>query len=174
MATSPTSCGISCAATAIAVLTPSGTDVSTAVAMIAPSMKLWNASPKSTSGAAAPCTWHSSVWQWRSSTSFSSMKNTRMPASSVPNTARRRQRLERLGQQRQQRDAKQRTDRVADQPRHERVPNAVGEKEERRGDEQAADAAQKAQPQGGREKRHVAILSRDSDRQVSSPVARTR
>ena len=40
----------------------------------------------STSGAVAPWTWHSSVWQCRSSTSFSSMKNVRMPASSVPNT----------------------------------------------------------------------------------------
>ena len=40
IATSPTSCGISCAATAIAVLMPSGTEVRTAVQMIAPSMKL--------------------------------------------------------------------------------------------------------------------------------------
>jgi hypothetical protein len=40
MATSPTSCGISCAATAMAVLMPSGTDVITAAQMIAPSMKL--------------------------------------------------------------------------------------------------------------------------------------
>ena len=40
IAKSPTSCGISCAATAIAVLMPSGTDVMTAVHMVAPSMKL--------------------------------------------------------------------------------------------------------------------------------------
>jgi len=35
MAKSPTSCGISCAATAIAVFTPSGTEVRTAVQMVA-------------------------------------------------------------------------------------------------------------------------------------------
>ena len=48
--------GISCAATASAVLIPSGTEDSTAVQMIAPSMKLWNASPMMTSGAVAACT----------------------------------------------------------------------------------------------------------------------
>ena len=37
IATSPTSCGISCAATASAVVIPSGTDVMTAAAMTAPS-----------------------------------------------------------------------------------------------------------------------------------------
>jgi hypothetical protein len=40
MAKSPTSCGISCAATATAVLTPSGTEVITAAAITAPSTKL--------------------------------------------------------------------------------------------------------------------------------------
>jgi len=38
------------------------------------------------SAAVAPWTEHSSVWQWRSSTSFSSTKNVMIPSSSVPNT----------------------------------------------------------------------------------------
>ena len=83
-----------------------------------------------TSGAVAPCTWHSSVWQWRSSTSFSSTKNVRMPASSVPKTVVGRSVVERLGQQREQRDAEQRADGVADEPRDEARPNALREKEQ--------------------------------------------
>ena len=85
MATSPTSCGISCVATASAVVIPSGTDVSTAAAITAPSTKVWNASPMMTSDAALlVCTSHSCVsWQWRHSTNFSSRKNASTPASSV-------------------------------------------------------------------------------------------
>ena len=59
-----------------------------------------------------------------------------MPTSSVPNT-RRRKRGERLGQQREQRDAEQRADGVADQPRHEARADGVVEEEKRGGDEQA-------------------------------------
>ena len=65
---------------------PSGTAVTSAAPIIAPSTKLCTAPPMSTSVADVPCTAHSSVWQWRQSTSFSRTKNRRMPASSVPNT----------------------------------------------------------------------------------------
>src|SRR2546426_687828 len=45
MAKSPTSCGISWAATAIAVLTPSGIDVMVAATRTSPSTNSWTASP---------------------------------------------------------------------------------------------------------------------------------
>ena len=88
MATSPTSCGISCATTASAVVMPSGIDTITAVAITTPSTNVWKASPTTTSDAALLCSWQSSVsWQCRQSTSFSSTKNVRMPPRSEPNTA---------------------------------------------------------------------------------------
>ena len=156
IATSPTSCGISCAATAIAVLMPSGTEVMHRRADDrAVDEVVERVADEARSGAVAPCTWHSSVWQWRSSTSFSSMKKSRMPASSVPNTAGGASSVERLGQQREQRHAEQRADRVADQPRHEARPHVVGEEQQRRGDEQTAAAAEKTQPERGREQMHA-------------------
>ena len=66
----------------------------------------------------------------------------------------RRQRLERFGQQREQRDAEQRADGVADQPRHEARADALGEQEQRAGHEQAAAAAEQAQSQRRREQGH--------------------
>ncbi len=57
--------------------------------------------------------------------------------------------LEGLGQQRQQRHAEQRTDRVADQPRNDLHADAIAEQQKRRCREQAADAAQHAQAHGG-------------------------
>ena len=98
--------------------------------MIAPSMKLWNASPMRTSGTVAPCTWHSSVWQWRSSTSFSSTKNVRMPTSSVPKTVAGGSDVERFRQQREQRDAEQRADGVADEPRDQARADALREEQQ--------------------------------------------
>ena len=86
MAKSPTSCGISCAVTATAVVMPSGSEVMAAAAITAPSTKLWNASPTTTGSTAPSCTSQSWVWQWRQSTSFSRTKNSRMPSSSVANT----------------------------------------------------------------------------------------
>ena len=67
--------------------------------------------------------------------------------------------VERFGQQRQQRDAEQRADRVADQPRHQPRADAVGEEEERGGDEQAAAAAEEAQAERGREQRHATFYA---------------
>ena len=83
------------------------------------------------------------------------MKKSRMPASSVPNTAGGASSVERFRQQREQRDAEQRADGVADQPRHEPRPDVGGKEEERRGDEQAAAAAEKAQAERGREHMHA-------------------
>ena len=78
-----------------------------------------------------------------------------MPASSVPKTAGGDSVVERFGQQREQRDAEQRADGVADQPRHEARADARAKKQERGGDEQAAAAAEKAQAERGREQRHA-------------------
>ena len=71
-----------------------------------------------------------------------------------------RQRLQRLGQQREKRDAEQRADGVADEPRNEAGADFVGEEQQRRGDEQTAEAAEKAQPQGGREQARDILLAR--------------
>ena len=60
------------------------------------------------------------------------------PGEERPEYARCCQRLERLGQQRQQRHAEQRADRVADEPRHQPLADVVVEEQQRRGDEQAA------------------------------------
>ena len=159
IATSPTSCGISCVATASAVVMPSGIDVSTAAAITAPSTNVWNASPTITSDAALlVCTSHSCVsWQCRQSTSFSSRKNASTPASSVPSARAAAAALERLRQQREQRDAEQRADRVADRPRHDLDAESVAEQQERRGREQAAEAAEHAQANGDRVKLHDAL-----------------
>ena len=128
---SPSSCGISCVATASAVLTPSGIDVRTAVPMTTPSRKLWKASPMITIGAAMPCASQSCVWQCRHSTSFSSRKNSMMPASSEPSTARGGEMRERFRKQHEQRDAEQRADGVADEPRHELDAKTIVEEEKR-------------------------------------------
>ena len=98
--------------------------------------------------------WPSSSWQWRHSTSFSSRKNVRTPASSVPSATCGRQGCERFRQQRQQCHAEQRADRVADRPRHEPGAKTVTEEQERGGREQAAEAAEHAQPDGRREGLH--------------------
>ena len=105
---------------------PSGTDVSTAAAITAPSTNVWNASPTITSDAAVLWTWQSSSsWQCRQITAFSSRKKLRMPAASVSIATRGESCVERLRHERQQRDAEQRADRVADQPRHETQTQTV-------------------------------------------------
>ena len=78
-----------------------------------------------------------------------------MPTSSVPKTVAGRQRLERLRQQREQRDAEQRADGVADEPRHEARPDALREEQQRAGDEQPAAAAEEAETERGREQWHA-------------------
>ena len=67
----------------------------------------------------------------------------------------RRQHAERFGQQRQQRDAEQRPDGIADQPGHDPLPHRVGEEHERRCDEQAAAAADEAEAERGGERMHA-------------------
>jgi hypothetical protein len=63
-------------------------------------------------------------------------------------------RLERFGEQQQERDCKQRADRVTYEPGHELCSNAIGEEQQGRGDEHAAHAAEKTQAQGGRQEWH--------------------
>ena len=104
---------------------PSGTDVSTAVQMIAPSMKLWNASPMRTSGTVAPCTWHSSVWQWREQHELLEDEERQDAGQQRAEDRRRAQRVSASRQQREQRDAEQRADGVADQPRDQRASGCV-------------------------------------------------
>ena len=68
---------------------------------------------------------------------------------------RRPQRVERFGQQRQQRDAEQRADGVADQPRHDAGADALREEQQRAGDQETAAAAEEAESQRCREQRHA-------------------
>jgi len=67
---------------------------------------------------------------------------------------RRSKRIERFRQQREERDAEECADRVADQPRHEARPHLLCEQEQRTGHQQAAAAAKKAETQCGGEQRH--------------------
>ena len=62
-----------------------------------------------------------------------------------------------FGQQREQRDAEQRADGIADQPGHDPLPHRVGEEHERRRDEQAAAAADEAEAERGGERMHEAF-----------------
>ena len=109
----------------------------------------------STSDAAAPCTSHASVWQWRQSTSFSSTKKSRMPAEHSLEDTRRRQLFQRFGQQGEQRHAEQRSDGVAHQPREEPGPDRVGKEQQDGGQQQPAQAAEQAQADGGQRSRHA-------------------
>ena len=78
-----------------------------------------------------------------------------MPASSVANTLRRRQVFERLRQDREHRDAKQRADGIAHQPRNQPCPARIVDEKNARGDEEAAQAAKHAQPKGDEGNTHV-------------------
>jgi hypothetical protein len=66
-----------------------------------------------------------------------------------------RQPFERLRQQREQRDAEQGADGVADGPRHNPDSHGVAEKQERGRREQAAETAEHAQADGRRVKSHA-------------------
>ena len=59
---------------------------------------------------------------------------------------------ERLGQQRQQRHPEHRADGVAHEPRHELDPDAVAKQQERRREQQPAEAAEQAQTNGDEER----------------------
>ena len=61
------------------------------------------------------------------------------------------------GQQREQRDAEQGADGVADEPGTQPAPDVVVEQQERGGDEQTAEAAEKTESEDRREKRHAAF-----------------
>jgi hypothetical protein len=67
----------------------------------------------------------------------------------------RRQLLERLRQDCEQRHAEQGADGVADEPRHQLRAGGIGEEKKTRGDQEAAQPAKQAQPEGYRERRHV-------------------
>ena len=67
----------------------------------------------------------------------------------------RREQRERLGKDVEQRDAEQRADGVADQPRHQTRADVRRKRNERRGDEQAAAATEEAQAERGREHVHA-------------------
>ncbi len=67
----------------------------------------------------------------------------------------RRQCVQRFRQEREQRDTKQRADRVADEPRHDAGTDAIGEQKQRGGEEQAAATAQYAEREDGREQGHA-------------------
>src|SRR5581483_747703 len=67
------------------------------------------------------------------------------------------QRRERLGQQLDKRDAQQRADRVADEPGHQPIASRGREDEQRRGDEQAAEAAEEAETERDRQQRHATL-----------------
>ena len=156
---------------------PSGIDVSTAAAITAPSTKVWKASPTITSDAALlVCTSHSCVsWQWRQSTSFSSRKNASTPASSVPSAVRGRQALERLRQQREQRDAEQRADGITDRPGQDLDAERVAEEQESGGRQQTAEAAEHAQADGRRVKSARGMISHPASAQAeyaTNPRAR--
>ena len=73
-----------------------------------------------------------------------------MPRIIVEHRARGSRLVKRFGHQRQQRDAEQRADRVANQPRHQLDAERVTEQQEDRGGEQSAEAAENAQPHGDR------------------------
>ena len=68
----------------------------------------------------------------------------------------RRERSQRLGQQREQRDTEQRAHRVADQPRDQTHPQRVAEKEKNRSRRETADAAENAEPYCRRHNLHAA------------------
>ena len=65
----------------------------------------------------------------------------------------RRQVLERFRQQRQHRHAEQRAHGVADQPRNQPGPRGIVDEENAGGHDQAAQAANQAQPEGDEERR---------------------
>ena len=72
----------------MAVLTPRGTAVWTAAPIATPSTKLWNACPRRMRPPGRPrtsCASQCALWQCRQMTSFSRMKNTMIPVSSVEN-----------------------------------------------------------------------------------------
>ena len=64
---------------------------------------------------------------------------------------------ERLRQQPEQRNAEQRADGIADEPRNDRRARAIGKQQERRGGEQAPEAAEEAQCDGDDEPGHEGI-----------------
>ena len=115
-----------------AVLTPSGSDVSTAAPIIAPSTKLWNASPMSTSDAAVAV--HLALVGVAVAPEHQLLEHEEEQDAGEQRLEdpRRRQQAERLGQQREQRDAEQRADGVAHQPRHQARADRVGEEQQRR------------------------------------------
>ena len=120
--------------------------------MTAPSTNVWNASPTITSDAALlVCTSHSCVsWQCRQMHQFLEQKERENADEQRAERMRRRNVVERFGQQREQRDAEQRADGVADQPRNELDAEVIAEKQEGRRRQQAAEAAEDAQPYRGR------------------------
>ena len=74
--------------------------------------------------------------------------------SSVPNTRDAGRLIERRRQDREHRDAEQRADRVADQPRHQPGAGGIVDEENAGGDQEPAQAADQAQPERDEERRH--------------------
>ena len=67
----------------------------------------------------------------------------------------RRDGLQRFREQREKRDPEQRSDGVADETRHQSAPDVVGEQQQRRCDEQTAEAAEETQSEDRHENRHA-------------------
>ena len=128
-----------------------------------------------TSDAAVLCTWQSSSWwQCRQMTAFSSRKKLRMPAAIVSIAGRAGSVAERFGHQRQQRDADQRADRIADQPRHQPDADLFAEKQKAGGDDDAAQRAENRQADGDAEQSHASkqytVCSRQLSRSTTQPT----
>ena len=123
--------------------------------MTVPSMKLWTPSPIRMSGAAAACTVAVIVVAVAPQHGTSrTMKNTMMPPSSVPKTTGGFSDSSASGSSVEQRHAEQRADGVAHQPRHEAARDVLLEEQQRRGEQQAAEAAEDGKADGDEENGH--------------------
>jgi hypothetical protein len=90
---------------------------------------------------------------------FLEEKESQNTSQQCPERRARRQRRERFGEQREQRDAQQRADGIADRPRYEPRAQVVANQQETGRSEQAAEASENTQSDGRSERLHRGIIS---------------